>query len=310
MSIVSRSEIEAVIDLGEMAQAIEDAYRASSAGKVELPPVGHITFPAIDGDCHIKYGHQHGDPNFVIKIATGFPQQAALGQPTGNGLLIIMSAQTGAVKAVLHDEMILTNIRTGVGGAIASRTLARADAQRLLVVGSGVQARHQIAAHRELLPHLDHISIWARNAARAELVASDVGGEVDVETDLEAACKAAHVIVTTTATTTPLITADWVQPGTHVTAVGADAPGKAELDPDLLRRAEVLCADSRTQCLDHGELSAVKEHGHRVVELGELLNGTVGRQHASNVTVADLTGIAAQDIAAANTILERLSQPE
>ena len=128
MRIVERAEIEAAVDLGKMAAAIESAFIAASAGEIELPPVGHITFPDVDGDCHIKYGHRRGDADFVIKVATGFPQQAAHGGPTGNGLLLVLSAQTGQVRAVLHDEMLLTDLRTGIGGAIASRVLARPDA--------------------------------------------------------------------------------------------------------------------------------------------------------------------------------------
>jgi len=147
MLIVERAEIEAAVDLTVMAAAIERAYIAASAGDIELPPVGHIAFPEVDGDCHIKFGHRRGDPNFVIKVATGFPHQAAVGGPTGNGLSLVVSAETGSVRAVLHDEMMLTDIRTGLGGAIASRLLARDDASKLLIVGTGVQARRQIEAH-------------------------------------------------------------------------------------------------------------------------------------------------------------------
>lgn len=311
MRIISRTEIEANIDLTEMAQAIEAAYRASSEGRVELPPVGHITFPDVDGDCHIKYGHQRGDANFVIKVAAGFPQQAALGEPTGNGLSLAISATTGAVEAVLHDEMLLTDVRTGVGGAIASRLLARPDAANLLIVGTGVQARHQIAAHLALLPHTLNVTIWGRNTDSAQPVADEVECNVAVATDLEAACRTADIIVTTTAATSPLIQSEWIQLGTHITAVGADAPGKHELDPDLLARADVLIADSRTQCLHHGELSAARDRKSVVVELGELLTGdVVGRQTPTQISIADLTGIAAQDIAAANTILNRLTEAD
>lgn len=295
-----------------MAPAIEDAYRAASAGEIEMPPVGHITFPDVEGDCHIKFGHRRGSDDFVIKVATGFPQLAATSAPSGNGLSLVVSAQTGEVRAVLHDQMLLTDIRTAVGGAIATRLLARRDALRLLVVGTGVQARRQIEAHVALLERDLEVAVWGRSAEAAATVVTDVspGADAMVVTDLADACAGAELIVTTTAATSPLIDAGWIVPGTHITAVGADAPGKHELDPQLLLRADLLAADSRHQCLDHGELSAVATAVTTVagvVEIGELLAGAAGRQHSDDVTIADLTGIAAQDIAAATFVLEALA---
>jgi ornithine cyclodeaminase len=118
MIILDRDQIESLIDLSLAGDAIEASYIAASRGEVALPPVGHITFPVVSADCHIKYGHQKGDPNFVIKVATGFPQNGRVGLPTGNGMSLVISAQTGAVQAVLHDEMVMTDIRTGLGGAM------------------------------------------------------------------------------------------------------------------------------------------------------------------------------------------------
>lgn len=311
MLVFERSEIEAAIDLRAMATAIENAYIAASAGEIELPPVGHITFPTVDGDCHIKFGHHRGEPDFVIKVATGFPQHARLGGPTGNGVMLVLSAETGQVRAVLHDEMVLTDVRTGIGGAIASRLLARPDAVRLLVVGTGVQARRQIEAHIALIDRPLDIAVWGRKPGAAAQVILDAGltDRATPAPDLGAACRNADIIVTTTSATTPLIDADWIQPGTHITAVGADAPGKHELDERLLQHADVLAADSRAQCFDHGELSALgttRSQRPDVVEIGELLGGHPGRRSASDITIADLTGIAAQDIAAANCVLHTL----
>ncbi len=307
MLVVGREQIEPVLDLRLMAPAIEEAYRAASAGDVDLPPVGHMTFPEVDGDCHIKYGYRKGDPHFVIKVATGFPHHDA----TGNGLSLVLSAQTGQVDAVLHDEMLLTDVRTGIGGAIATRLLARPDATRLLIVGTGNQARRQIDSHAALLDRDVEIRMWGRSADAAGQAATDVAATASVElmTDLGDGCRWADMIVTTTASTTPIVMSEWITPGTHITAVGADAPGKHELDEQLVRRADVLVADSRSQCLDHGELSVVADstqHNQNVIELGELLAGQPGRRGDDDITVADLTGIAAQDIAAATFVLDAL----
>lgn len=315
MLIVGRSEIEAAIETRSLGVDIEAAYVAMSAGEFELPPVGHLTFPDVRGDCHIKYGHRRGNDDFVVKIATGFPGQAALGEPVGNGIFLVISATTGQVRAVLHDEMLLTDVRTAIGGAVASRLLARADAQRLLIVGTGAQARRQLAAHLELLDRPLAVSVWGRSPDSAARVLVDVDAPADssVATDLADACRASDLIVTTTDATSPIIDAEWIEPGTHITAVGADAPGKHELDPKLLRSADLLVADSTSQCLDHGELSVIAHDSRiasHVVELGELLATPTIERSSSDITIADLTGVAALDIAAAQHVLHRLDTSE
>ncbi len=311
MISLNRQEIEAVIDLPKMAMAVESAYRLASAGKVKLPPVGHITFPERFADCHIKYGHVEGEDSFVIKVATGFPQNSKSNQPTGNGIVLVLSALTGEVCACLNDEMLLTDVRTGLGGAIASRLLARQDAQKLLLVGTGSQIRWQIEAHKVLLPKLTHVEVWGRDTERAELAIRNISNICDVSraTNLRRSVQNADVIVTATGSTEPLIQSEWVKDGTHITAIGADAPGKQELDVNLVARAECLVVDLISQCADHGEVShALKSKRidqSRLIDIGRALdNPSLGRVGDKQVTIADLTGIAAQDIAIANAVLD------
>jgi len=230
MITLTRSEIEALIDFDAAAHAIKAAYVVTSLGQVNLPPVGHITF-AQGADCHIKYGHMAGDANFVIKVATGFPENDAKGLPSGNGLVLVLSAVTGMVEAMLHDEMMLTDIRTGIGGAIASRALARADSRVALVVGTGPQARRQIEAHAALMPNLS-FQVWGRASTKVDDLIADLAPHIGVKRayDLEDATRSADVVITATGSKSPILKLDWVQPGTHITAVGADAPGKQELE--------------------------------------------------------------------------------
>ena len=311
MVILDRAEIEGLIDLSVAGTAIEQAYVAASRGLVNLPPVGHITFPDVAADCHIKYGHMHGDPHFVVKIATGFPHNTEQGLPTGNGLSLVLSAQTGVVMAMLHDEMVLTDIRTGLGGAIATRTLARADSTDMLIVGTGPQALRQIESHLAWIGGHLTFKVWGRAAHKAEAIAQTMKDRCTITavTDLETAVRSADIIVTTTGATAPLIKADWVAQGTHITAVGADAPGKQELETQLVAQADVLVADSGAQCLDHGEVSHAFASATPVtaalVELGHALSEEAqGRTDAQQISIADLTGIAAQDIAIARVVLE------
>ena len=310
MIILDRAKIEALIDLEVASGAIEAAYVAASRGEVILPPVGHITFPDVSADCHIKYGHRIGDPNFVIKVATGFPQNNQKGLPTGNGVSLVLSAATGEVQAVLHDEMVMTDIRTGLGGAIASRCLARKDSGRVLVVGTGPQSLRQIESHVALVGNHLKFEVWGRSCKKAQAIADAMRGvcTIAVADDLFKATQSADIIITTTGATQPVIEDHWVTAGTHITAVGADAPGKQELETSLVSRADVLFADSIEQCLDHGELShafgANLISRSSVEEIGVFLSGaTVGRTDVDQVTIADLTGIAAQDIAIAGIVL-------
>lgn len=303
MIVLDRDQIAERLDPALAAEAIEAAYIAASAGEVQLPTIGHLAFDDAGGDCHVKIGHRRGDDVFVVKIATGFPGNATLfpGAPVNNGASIVLSARTGEVRAVLHDEMTLTDVRTAIGAAIASRTLARSDATRLLIVGTGVQADHQIHWHRALLPGLVDVAVWGRSAERAAAVA-DRNGAAVVD-DLAAACASADVIVTVTSATEPLIDVAMITSGTHITAVGADAPGKHELTEALLDRADVVVADRRSQCLDHGECSVLSP-ATPIRELGAVLAGTEpGRDDDAQVTIADLTGIAAQDVAIAGVVL-------
>ncbi len=310
MIVLTRPQIEALLDLPKAACAVEHAYRAASMGRVTLPPVGHITFPPLHADCHIKYGYLEGAETFAIKVATGFPQNAQQGLPTGNGLVLVMSARTGAVEAILHDEMVLTDIRTGLGGAIASRALSRPTAQRLLVVGTGPQAARQIEAHAALLPGLTHIQVWGRDASAARRLVGEitVPADLTMAPDLESAVRHADIMVTATGATAPLIKTEWIRPGTHITAVGADAPGKQELPTDLVAAADILVADLIPQCLNHGEFShavhAAKMDASRVTELGTFLHAPdIIQRKTTDISIADLTGIAAQDIAIADLVL-------
>ena len=305
MISLSRDQIAALLDIRSLAPCIEATYRASSAREINLPQVGHIELPERNDDSHIKFGQRRGDPSFVIKVATGFPDTPSEIGRTSNGLSLVLSAHTGEVQAMLHDEMLLTDVRTAIGSAIATRALTHPDATRLLIVGTGAQAEHQIQAHRELLNRPLEISVWGRSPEKAKAVAER--NNTQHASVLAAACATADIIVTVTAASKPLIMNDWIAPGTHITAVGADAPGKHELDAALIERADHLVADSPHQCLHHGDLSILSSERHQdVVQLGTVLDSGLTRSHEA-VTIVDLTGTAAQEIAIAQWILDARS---
>lgn len=191
-----------------------------------------------------------------------------------------------------------------------------------MVLGTGPQAIWQIRSHLALMPGLRDISLWGRNPARAQRVIAELAPDAKVAfaNDLTAAASAADVIVTATCASEPLIHSSWIRDGTHITAVGADAPGKQELDVDLVARAGRIAVDRLAQCIDHGEISHALQQGRisetDLVELGTLLadmservshgdgaSASTGRKSDDQITLANLTGIAAQDIAMANAVI-------
>ena len=310
---LSRPEIEALLQIEDGFDPIKDAYIAVTDGRCDLPPVGYLGFPDAKGDCHIKYGHIAGDSVFVIKIATGFYDNPSKGLASSNGIMLALSAETGEVMAILQDEGYLTDLRTGIGAALATKAGCRGDAQRVGVVGTGIQARIQIRCLNALMPDAGLVfSVWGRSEKKMRQLAQDLAAHqifVTVQPDLKTLCVNADILLTTTAAKTPLIRSSWISDGTHITASGADAPGKQELDSALTARADLLILDSDAQCIDHGEVAIPAEAGllspDRYRTLGKVLSGQqAGRSAPSQVTIADLTGLGSQDIAIARTALD------
>ncbi|MBT6299239.1 MAG: ornithine cyclodeaminase [Rhodobacteraceae bacterium] len=310
---LSRPEIEALLQIEDGFDPIKDAYIAVTDGRCDLPPVGYLVFPDAKGDCHIKYGHIAGDSVFVIKIATGFYDNPSKGLASSNGIMLALSAETGEVMAILQDEGYLTDLRTGIGAALATKAGCRGDAQRVGVVGTGIQARIQIRCLNALMPDAGLVfSVWGRSEKKMRQLAQDLAVHqisVTVQPDLETLCVNADILLTTTAAKTPLIRSSWISDGTHITASGADAPGKQELESALTARADLLILDSDAQCIDHGEVAIPAEAGllspDRYRTLGKILSGQqAGRSAPSQVTIADLTGLGSQDIAIARTALD------
>ena len=310
---LSRPEIEALLQIEDGFDPIKDAYIAVTDGRCDLPPVGYLGFPDAKGDCHIKYGHIAGDSVFVIKIATGFYDNPSKGLASSNGIMLALSAETGEVMAILQDEGYLTDLRTGIGAALATKAGCRGDAQRVGVVGTGIQARIQIRCLNALMPDAGLVfSVWGRSEKKMRQLAQDLAAHqisVTVQPDLETLCVNADILLTTTAAKTPLIRSSWISDGTHITASGADAPGKQELDSTLTARADLLILDSDAQCIDHGEVAIPAKAGllspDRYRTLGKVLSGQqAGRSAPSQVTIADLTGLGSQDIAIARTALD------
>lgn len=273
--------------------------------------VVHLAFPEANGDCHIKSGHIAGTASYVIKIASGFYDNPAKGLSSSNGMMLAFSANTGEPLAILRDEGWLTDMRTAIGGALATRALARKNATQVLIIGAGIQAQFQAICLAKLMPERAlAFRIWARNPAAAQALSTELtesGHTIDAALDLDAAVSAADIIITTTPAINPLFANDLVRVGTHVTAIRADSPGKQELPTKLVTAASLRVCDMARQSLNHGEFQTASrtDAAMQVVELGDVLSGAqAGRTSQDEITVVDLTGIAAQDIAITQTIID------
>lgn len=304
MRIIELPEILAALDETKAMAAIEAGFRRLSAGEVQVMAVGHLAFANPPGDCHVKGGHLAGDPVFVVKLATSFYRNPDMGLESSNGFIAVVSARTGEVQAILHDRGRLTDLRTAMAGAIAARTIQRPGSAVLGVVGAGIQGRLQADLVARSLG-LRSTLLWARNAERASETAAAAGAEA---VSLDELCARADIIVTTTPSTSPILTAAMVRPGTRIVAVGADAPGKRELDVALTGKARIV-VDSRAQCVEHGEAGWAVRAGlvdeGDLIELGDLLTTPVTFGD-DEIVIADLTGVGVQDVQIASLVWSRI----
>ena len=309
--IIGREEIERILPRVDLLDIMEQGFVAYSRGEVTVPPPGELLFDDPPGDVHIKYGYIHDDDFYVIKIASGFYRNPELGLPSSQGLMLLFSRRTGVLESVLLDEGRLTDVRTAAAGAVVARHLAPRAVDCIGIVGAGTQAKLQLL---HLLPVTlaTQALIWARNEAAfagyREFFATVEGHpELRFTQDIGDITRNCNLIVTATPSTVPLLKAAEIKPGTHVTAVGSDTPEKIELEPELLARADVVVVDSLAQSKSRGEVFQAVQAGaigrDGVLELGKILAGRQpGRRNDDQITIADLTGVAVQDIQIAKAV--------
>lgn len=311
---LTEAELRELVTMDEAALSrVEDGFRRLAAGDVEMPPIQSLKVPEAHGEVDIKSAYVRGWESFAVKISSGFFDNPSRGLPSGSGLMVLLSSETGVPQAVLLDNGYLTHVRTGLAGAVAARLLAPEQVETVAVFGAGDQARYQVRAVA-MVRSPRRVLVHARNQQRAAACARELGEILGIEaravTSPEEAVREAQVVVTTTPATSPILRAEWLHPGLHITAMGSDAPDKQELEVGVLAQADVVVCDRRSQARRLGELRAAQEAGavnvDDVPELGEVLAGeAVGRTGPEQVSVCDLTGTGVQDTAIARFALER-----
>ena len=315
VTILNEGEIRRAVAMGEEAiDAVAHAFGRLAEGRVSQPPVIRVDVAAHRGEVDIKTAYVEGLEHFAIKVASGFFDNPAIGLPYGSGMMLVLSARTGLLEALLFDNGYLTDLRTGIAGAIAARYLAPASIETAGVIGAGVQARYQMRALRQVrdFRRLLVYSTRARSVERyVDEMSQELGIEVRPAASAEQVVRESHFVATTTPSREPYLRAEWLHPRLHVTAVGADGEHKQELFADALGRADRLACDSKRQCFALGELhhaldARVIGRDAEIAELGELCNGTRGgRASEGEISICDLTGVGVQDTAIAVLCLRR-----
>ncbi|ETX29650.1 cyclodeaminase [Roseivivax isoporae] len=312
--IVTEAELRGVVSLDTgLVDVVEAAFAALDRGGVVMPPVMSMALEEAHGEVDVKTAYLPGFDGFAIKVSPGFFDNPARGLPSLNGLMILLSAETGLVQAVFLDNGYLTDLRTAAAGAVAARHLAPEEVTTAGVIGTGVQARLQIRAAHLVRP-FERVLVWGRDPQKATACAADLKAELGIEaevcTDAATLVHRAQLVVTTTPARDPVLRAEWLHPGLHVTAMGSDQEGKNELDPACLARADLYVADRAAQCALLGELRTARAAGlfpQEPVELGAVVAGAApGRRDPRAITIADLTGTGAQDTAIACHVAARL----
>lgn len=297
--------------MSSVMQVVEQAFRQHGFGRVQMPPKSYLYYTAYNGDLRTMPAYLEEENITGVKIVNVHPGNPARGLPTVMALIVLISPETGAPIAVM-DGTYLTDVRTGAAGGIAAKYLARKDSKVIGLVGAGNQAKTQLEALCEIFePGL--VRVTSRTKESSEQLIREMAGitpcEIHYEDSIEKVCDC-DILVTATPTRKPIVKAQWIKEGTHINAIGADAIGKEELDPELLIRSKII-VDDMVQALHSGEVN-VPLSKHYISEndihaqLGEVIVGLKpGRTSEEEITIFDSTGLAIQDVASAHLVYER-----
>ncbi len=316
MRVLSRADVQKAMDMASCIEVNARAFAAVSASRATVPVKNHIPVEGQEEAVALFMpGYLPDEGALGAKIVSVFPGNRDKGLPTTIGVIMLVSAETGAPLAVM-DGTWLTSLRTGAGTGVATKLMARDDSKVLTLVGAGGMGFHQVEAVLAVRD-IERVQIWNRTAARAEELAVQVRGlgaaRVEVVTDLPRAVASADVVVASTASATPVVLGEWVQPGTHVNLIGSHGAQMREGDDELLRRSSVRAVDQLNSAAYAGELRIPLDTGvvslEQFVELGAIVAGLApGRRYPEEITWFKSVGLAAQDMACAMAVLKRAEE--
>jgi ectoine utilization protein EutC len=309
ITILREAEIRRSAGLNlEALAAVEDGFTRLADGKAVMPPIMRIDVPEHNGEVDIKSAYLQGLDSFAVKMSSGFFDNHKLGLPSLGGMMILLSTKVGFPQALLLDNGYLTDVRTGLAGAIAAKYLAPKQVRTAGVIGAGKQGRFQMQGLK-LVRDYDRLLVYDRLPEQVDKYVEEMtpvlGVDIIKAESVEEVVRGSEVVATTTPSKSPYLRAEWLHPGLHITAMGSDAEAKNEVEPAVLGRADLLVCDRKSQVFRLGEHHHALEAGvisedDDILELGELTAGRhPGRADDAQITLCDLTGTGAQDTAIA-----------
>ena len=298
-----------ILSLSEVTEAVESAFNQKGLGHVQMPAKIYLYYRKYDGDLRTMPAFLEDMDVSAVKIVNVHPKNPAKNNlPTVMAVITLIDPSTGAPIAIMGGTTI-TDMRTGAAGAIAAKYLARKDSQIVGLVGAGAQARTQLLALLEFF-NLEKVKVWSRTEDTKKHFVNEIrqvcGQQVEVipTESIGKAVEKSDIVVTTTPSRKPLVTNKMVSAGMHINCIGADAVGKEELDPNILKRAKII-VDDWAQASHSGEINVPLSNGFITkqdiwAEIGEIVAGLKpGRQRIDEITVFSSTGLAVQDAVAA-----------
>ena len=318
MKVFGLEDIKRVLPKIDLTPLIKEGFVAYSSGLAVVPPVGELLFENPPGDVHIKYGYIQNEDYYVVKIASGFYGSLDLNIPSNQGgMMLLFEQKTGKEVGVLIDQCYLTNVRTAIAGAICAELFAPNDLDYIGVIGTGVQARMQINYLSNLID-CKNVKVWGRGDKSVEKYIEEMsllGWDIERANTTDEIAATCDLIITATPSKVPLLKSENLKQGTHINAVGSDSSEKNEVDNNIFKMADLIVADSISQCLERGEISHGIKSGtveqKNIRELGSLIKSKDDyRCQSDQITFADLTGVAVQDIQIAKAVFKECEKLE
>jgi len=304
--LLTEKDVEQLLSIDEVMEAVESAFREKGLGRVQMPAKLFLSYAKYGGDLRTMPSYLEKLDVSAVKVVNVHPENPKkYGLPTVMATIILVNPKNGAPLAIMGGARV-TSMRTGAAGGVAAKYLARKDSKVVGLVGAGTQARTQLTALLSLYGKLEEVRVWSRTeetrdeyVTEMEATCGKLARMISVKSVKETV-EGADIVVTTTPSREPLVSDEWVAPGMHFNCIGADALGKEELDPTILKRAKIV-VDDWEQAFHSGEINVPLAKGiitKRNVwgEIGEVVAGLKpGRTSSDEITVFTSTGLAIQD---------------
>ena len=305
-TILTGKQIKKLLDMKDVLGAVENAFKHKGLGKVQMPSKVYLFYEKFNGDLRTMPSYVEDMDVSAVKIVNVHPDNRNYGMRTVMALLVLINPHTGAPLAVM-DATHITDMRTGAASGIASKYLAKPNPKVLGIIGCGNQARTQMLALITQYDHFDEVRLYDIYPEKAKALAREFRrhykekvGKIKAVSEAKLCVVDSDIVVTATSSRAPIVLDEWVRPGTHFNCIGADAPGKQEMDPKILKRAR-LVIDDWDQASHSGEINVPLSKGELVkedvdAEIGHIVAGLKpGRENDDQITVFCSTGLAIQD---------------